>query len=224
VIPTGAFGQRPQTAVWWPVITYTANRSSQIGEGIPPNGGFASPSQVPNQLNTIQTVRADWTLPHWRFGYSMNHSFVDNRQPGRESSDLGNFVQGVTVSTSVGSSIDVAGDLNLERATNVALNQLTETWRVGGNVNWRMTSHGTLNALGSHTLTHVTAVTPSQSNNFNIQYSYAFASQGRRLAKPRAQLFGRSSWLSSTVPNALTNSEDRRRNWTFNTGLSLSVF
>src|SRR5262249_6958930 len=35
VVPTGTLGQPSSAAVWWPVVSYALNRSSQIGEGLP---------------------------------------------------------------------------------------------------------------------------------------------------------------------------------------------
>jgi hypothetical protein len=223
-VPTGTLGQPAAAAVWWPVVTYALDRSRQTGEGTPANGGFVSPSQVPDQINTVHTLAADWTFARWHAGYSLNHSFQDNRQPGRETSDFANLVQQVAVGLTPVTSMDLTLTLDRERATNVEFRQVNHTTRGGLTVNWRMTTRSTVNAILNRTAIRDATAGPNDVTDVNLQYSYAFSLPAAGAAKPRLQLFARWTWQSSNALDLILGAVNDRRNWALSTGATLTLF
>ncbi len=222
--PTGAFGQKPAHAIWWPVVAYVFNRSSQIGEGLPDNGGFVSPSQVPNQVNTLHTLSADWNIGRWHAGYSMNHSFQDNRQPGRETSDFSNLAQQLALGLVTLRTMNVTLTFNRESATNLELDQVSHTTRGGLTFNWQVDARNSIDATLNRTAIRDATAGPSHVAAVNVQYAYAFKFQPARPTGPRLRLFARWTWQSSDALDVLSGAVNVLRNWTLGTGLTLTLF
>lgn len=223
-VPTGALGQSPADAVWWPVVSYGLTRSSQVGEDLPPNGGFVSPSQIPNQLNTVNTLGADWNLARVHVGYSLNHSFQDNRQPGRETSDFSNQAQQVALGLTPTAAFNVTVTFNRDGATNLELDRASHTIRGGLTVAWQMDAHSAVNATVNHTAIHDASAGPSDVSDANLQYSYGFRFHAARGQGPALRLFARWTWQSSSALDVFSGVTNDRRNWTINTGLTLTLF
>ena len=224
VIPTGAFGQSPAAAVWWPVVSYGLTRSSQAGEGQPANGGFVSPSQVPNQLNTAHILGADWSLAWLHVAYSLNHSFQDNRQPGRETSDLSNQAQQLAFGVIPRPTINVTLTFNREGATNLELDRTSHTMRGGLIANWQLDPRNLVSATVNRTAIRDATSGPSDVADVNLQYRYAFRFQPSRSAGPALRLFARWTWQSSSALDPFVGVANARRNWTINTGVTLTLF
>lgn len=223
-VPTGAFGQAPTSAVWWPVVSYSLTRSRQIGEGLPSNGGFVSPSQVPDQINTINTLGADWSLARVHLGYSLNHAFQDNRQPGRETSDFSNQAQQLAVGLTPMSGFSVTVTFNREGTTNFELDRVSHTTRGGVILSWQMDAHSTVNATANHTAIADATAGPSDVEDATLQYSYGFRFRSARTAGPALRLFARWTWQSSSALDFLSGVTNERRNWSISTGLTLTIF
>lgn len=223
-VPTGTFGQRAATASWWPVVSYTLDRSGQVGEGVPANGGFASASQVPDQLNTVQTLGLDWNFARWRAGYSMNHSFQDNRQPGRETADFANLVQTVSVGLTPTAALDLTLTADHETADNREAGQVSRTIRGGLTFLWHPDARSTVNAIVNRTVVRDPAAGPSTDSDVSLEYTYAAEFRARGVARPRLQLFGRWTWQSSNARDLIFGAVTDRRSWVLTTGLTISVF
>ena len=225
VIPTGAFGQSQAAAVWWPVVSYGLTRSSQVGEGLPANGGFVSPSQVPNQLNTAHIIGADWSLARLHVAYQLNHSFQDNRQPGRESSDFSNQAQQLAFGVIPKPTLNVTLTFNREGATNLELDRSSHTTRGGLIVNWQLDTRNVVTATVNQTAIRDATSGPNDVADVNLQVlgtrsgSSQAAAPGRRYGCLRDGRGNPSSALDPFV--GVTN---ERRNWTINTGVTLTLF
>lgn len=225
VVPTGALGQPATEAAWYPTVTYTLNRSKQAGEGLPDNGGFKSDSQVPDQVNSVQTVRADWSVSTVRLGYFVTRSLQDNRQPGRETADFDTLVQGLSIGVSIGTRADVSTDLGLERASSREFAQLTRTGHVSVSTTWRTTASDTVTAVVNATAGRGPASALNDADDASLQYAHAFVLPARGPAKPRVQLFGRVTWQSSAAFQPIAEAPpDRRHLAAFSVGLTCSVF
>ena len=222
-VPTGSL-RKGRPSDWLPLVTYNLTRSAQQGRGLPANGGFVSPSQVPNQLNTVHWVSSDWTRSRWRLGYSLNHSLQDNRQAGRETSDLASLVQLLRVGVSPAASVDLTSDVAFERASNREFSRISRTRRVGLVGNWRVTSRGTINAIVGRTALRDASTSRSDVTDVNLQYSHAVVLPSRGAFKPQVHLFGRWSYQSADTIELLFDSNRDRRNWALNTGLTVSAF
>jgi hypothetical protein len=222
--PTGTFGQKPEHAIWWPVVTYGFNRSSQIGEGLPDNGGFVSPSQVPNQVNTLNTLNADWNIGRWHAGYLMNRSFQDNRQAGRETSDFSTLAQQLSLGLVTLRTMNLSFTFNRDSSKNFEVNQVSHTLRGGLNLAWQIDVRNSINATLNRTAIEDATAGPSHVVDVNVQYAYAFKFQPSRPTGPRIRIFARWTWQSSDALDVLAGIVNVRRNWTLGTGLALTLF
>jgi len=223
-VPTGSFGQSAATRAWWPVIAYALSRSSQVGEGLPPNGGFVSPSQVPDQLDVVHNVNAAWTFARWHVSYTLNRSFQDNRQPGRETADFGTLSHQAAVGLSPTPSLDVATTFNRDIATNVEIHAVSRTTRLGATVSWRIDTHNKIDAIANRTAIRDATAGPSDVLDVNLQYSYALALRPGGVDRPRIEAFGRWTWQSSEALDVILHTANDRRNWALSTGVTLTVF
>lgn len=223
-VPTGAFGQSPASQPWWPLVSYALNRSSQIGASEPQHGGFVSPSQVPNQLNTLHTLGANWTFRRWRAGYAMNHAFQDNRQPGRETSDFANLTQQITLGVTPRAGLDLALTGGRDRATNFELQKISRTTRAGGTITWQIDTPHAISAIVNRTAIRDAAAGPSTVTDINFQYSYSFAFGSSGPTRPHLQLFARWTWQSSNALDLLLGAVNDRRNWSLSSGATITVF
>jgi hypothetical protein len=225
LVPTATFGQSPGNAVWWPVVSYALNRSSQVGEGLPPNGGFISASQVPNQLNTVNTLRSEWTFARAHAAYQLTRSFQDNRQEGRELADFSNLVNGVSMGTVIRQRLDVTAELGFERAFSLETHQLTRTTHVGLTGTWRVTERQTVSAIVNDTIGRGPDLVASDAADLSLQYSRTFVLRARATTKRQLQLFGRTNWQSSSAFQGLAfGPPDRRHVVTATIGFTLTFF
>jgi hypothetical protein len=223
-LPVASLTHSRSASAWLPMFSYTLDRTAQVGEGIPQNGGFISPAQVPDQANTNHTLRADWTTVHLRGGYGMNYVLVDNRQEGRALADFATTVHQVTLAVAPTLQTDLGIDLGLERGVNRELGQVRRTRRVGLNGTWRISRSSVATVLVSHTALRDADTSRNDVIDVNAQFAQTMAFRFAGGWKPRAQLFGRWSWQSADSILFLLGSSESRRNWSLNTGLSLSLF
>jgi hypothetical protein len=211
-------------AAWLPTLAYVINRVRQIGVGTPVDGGFISASQIPNQVSTTQSARADWNFTHWRIGYSVNRAFQDNRQTDRQTADFINTVQGLSLGLTR-RAFDLSTDIGLERATNRELAHISRTRRIGLTGNWRITPRSTLNAIVSRSILDDPGTSFNAIADANLQFTQSIAPPRRVSKHATLQLFGRGSWQSADLTTLLLGLDlQRRRTWSIATGLSLSVF
>jgi hypothetical protein len=223
-VQTGALGQSASAARWWPAVSYGLNASSQQGEDTPEHGGFVSASQIPNQQNTVHTLSANWVVAPWQFGYSLNRSVQDNRQPERERSDFVDLAQQVSVGAAWGARFDATATFGRERATSLEVGQIVRTLRTGLSVNWRPDVRQVFTVIGDRTTVADSTGGASNATNANVQYSYSLVVGGRDRKAPRLQLFGRWTWQSAGVLDILLHLPNNRRNWTVSSGATLALF
>lgn len=222
--PTGTLGQSSRAAVWWPVVSYLLNRSSQVGQGVPDNGGFASVSQVPDQLNAVHTLRADWNFARWRIGYAVNRSLQDNRQPGREASDFETLVQQLAFTLTPAPRADIGLTIGRDRASNLEFQQESRTTRAGMTLNWQVGVHHALNAIVNRTQVRDVSAGPKDITDANLQYSYSFTFGSQGITRPRLQLFARGAWQSSDALNLFVGLPDNLRSWSLSSGATFTLF
>ena len=212
----------PKLLIWIPMVTYGLARIHQFGAGVPASGGF-TPTQVPDQVSTNHLLGLQWQGPRWRAMYQLNRSFQDNRQPGRERADLLNQTHNVSLGLTPLRSLDLAVDGALERAGNKELAQHMTTWRVGPLVTWRFTPASAVIAGLSHTHTGDVPRTSELSNtDVRLELSQRLNFFRGPSGPSPAQLFVRYARLlgDRLVP---PGTRDPRRNWSLNTGLTLSM-
>lgn len=224
-LPLGAVrtGSPPSTP-WWPLVTYTLNRTSQVGGAIPADGGFASEAQVPDQRNALQTLRSDWTFARVRFGYAAAHTLVDNRQPGRERADFDTFAQTGSLGFTAGTALDLGLEIGRERVRSVEAGSSALTRRIAVNGSWRPTSRATIILAATRTSLRDPAASEGDIDDVMLEGSHTIAMPRMAGSRPRARVFTRWTWQSADIVQILFGATQVRRNWTLATGLSLSVF
>jgi hypothetical protein len=187
----GNDGSKQSGRLWLPRLSYSMNRIHQFGLGTPANAGFNDPSQIPNQISTNHDFNSEWQFSKWRLAYHFNQSFQDNRQVGRDLSDLRNQIHGVTVGLSPHTAFDLNFDLNIEDAKNFETARIDRTLRAGLNTNWRLTPRMTLNVSASNTLAGDLArrFTKDRSVEFDAQWSYQFTHGETSWRKVKGQFF-----------------------------------
>lgn len=221
-VPLGSlFG--PRQSSWLPLLSYGFSRIHQFGESVPTLGGF-TPTFVPDQVSTNHTLSVAWQAARWRAGYQLNRSSQDNRQEGRERSDMVNLTNNLSVGLSPVAALDIAVDAALEGTENREFSQRTSTWRLGTLMTWRFTQMSALVAGVSRTRTADEPRTNQQSNTeVQLELSQRLNLFRTGSTRSRAQLFLRYTRLMADrlVP---LGPNDLRRNWGLNTGFTLTAF
>lgn len=221
------FGSTEKPSVWFPRLSYTFDRVHQLAAFVPINGDFVSPSQIPDQIATIQSFGAEWQLPRsLRLGYRFNHSFQDSRQFGRERADLQNMVNGLSIGMSPHKALDLSFDVNAERTGNFEQNTVDSTLRFGTTMTWRMSNTMAWAMNVSTTGAGDRANTNSRRDaDFDIQYSWRFLNiEKSRFRKTQGQFFIRYANRYASASDRLFGFNTLTKLQTFNAGLSFTFF
>lgn len=220
VLPGGADG----SSVWLPDLTYTFDRTHQVGEGIPVDGGFDA-SHVPNQVSGSHNGSLQWQGLSWYTGYSFSLSDQDNRQPGREDADFQAVVHSWTGGWNPSQRLDVTFDLSRERAANRELDEIERTSRGGFGVDWRIADWTGLSGSVSHTEGETDPdVRSLESTVVDLRWTLrlTFDYAGRHGVAP--QLFVRYAWQQTDTEDRVFGIDDSLRDWSVSSGFSLSLY
>jgi len=220
-------GGSDQPSKWVPRVSYTYDHIHQSAGFIPINGDFVSPTQIPDQVSLNQTFAAEWQLSQRvRAGYRFNYSFQDNRQLGRERSDLLNEVSGVTVGLNLIKTLDLNFEVGIERASSFEQNTINKTLRVGTGIAWRMTNRMTW-ALNASTTGAGDVANNSHRRDADLdfQYSWQFLrNESNRWKKVQGQFFVRYANRYGFARDFLFNFSTLTKLQTFNAGLNFTFF
>lgn len=231
------FGNPAKPAWWLPRVSYSFDRTHQFAESVPTNSDIKLP-QIPDQISTNQSFSAEWQASRWRFGYSFNDSFQDNRSEREDGepvlSTLGNVVHGFTVGLTPARSLDL--NLNLSRENlnsrdsnaNKDKERNDKAFRFGISANWRTTKSSAFAASLSNTLANSAgdlSLTSSRRNTeFDLQWSYRFVLEKSRLKKFQAQFFIRYANRYARSLDHLFGVNSLAKTQTLNAGLSFTFF
>ena len=130
---------------WMPTLTYRFDRTHQRAINTPV-GSSLDASSMPDQLNKVHALGANWQAAEWQLGYALNLAHQDNRQAGREGADFHNvghnltggykFTQTFGVTAGVGRQTTYAYERGLKSYTyNYSSGfdwQFWETWGLNG--------------------------------------------------------------------------------------------
>ena len=203
---------------WLPALQYRMQRTHQFGEEIPVNGGFSA-GHVPDQVSTNHTASAGWRWRKVNFSYQLNFSKQDNRQEGREDADLNNAKSGFSLGLNPTRTLSVTLDLGFEEAENIQRDEIDNTRRFGAMINWKPIQRSTLGIQFSDTFKDDQAATKEQSDNrLDVNWSGAVP----RTDRFNGQYYVRYSRNVAERMDVARNTDDRRENWTVNTGFSFS--
>lgn len=180
---------------WLPILAYNFDRTHQFGAGVPINSGF-NESHVPDQVSARHGASASWQGNAWMFGYRVERSEQDNRQPGRERADFEHRLHGANLSLSLYQGLDVNFDVSHERSYSVEAMRFDRNRNYGFGLAWNITK--ALHFSGSVALTKSfddPRTNENESTNLDLNLSYRLhwqTSEGRGIA---GQLFVRYSDL-----------------------------
>lgn len=220
-LPLPALAGAPPS--WLPMLTYGLTRLHQRGDSVPTLGGF-TPTFVPDQVSVSHTLGATWQGAGWRAGYQLNRATQDNRQAGRDAADFVSQVHLVSLGITLASDLDLGLDGGFERSDNRELAQQSTTHRLAGLVIWRFTATSALVGSVARTRMADSPRTLEQTvTDLRLELSQRMRLPGARPERPPAQLFVRYTHQLGDR-RAVAGAPDRRRSWSVNSGLTLSLF
>lgn len=211
-----------------PRIAYSFDHVHQFGAFLPTGGLFNSLSQVPNQANAAHSLGVDIPISEkLKIGYRYSRAFQDNRQPGRERSDLLSTVNSATLSISYFKDIEIGLDLSGESQRNFESSKIDKKLRIGTNLTWQ-------NALIKNSAFALNAsadisgdkANTSDNENYELaaQWSYRLAFGKKTYRKVSAQFFLRYANRYGDQTNRTFSLRSITRNQGFSTGLTFTFF
>ncbi|MBL8983275.1 MAG: hypothetical protein JNL26_13875 [Gemmatimonadetes bacterium] len=116
---------------WLPAATFAWERTTQVGDGVPANGDFSA-SHVPAQWNYVRAASLMWTWPRVTLAWRWNGAVQDNRQPGRELSDLRSRVHALSLGLTGWTHLSPSLEGSVERQDFAETHTQQRTTRLGG--------------------------------------------------------------------------------------------
>lgn len=213
------------TPAWWlPQLTYGLNATHQFGANRPIGGGF-SEAQIPDQASVNHTGGVDWQAGALRWGWKLNASTVDNRQPGRELSDTLAVAQSANVSLPVTAFLDAAGEYGWERAENKETGAVDRTRRASATLGLRPFANGTLSGNASRTETGDDAKTRDGLNwAVNVEAGWRFEPPRKGTHGISGQISLRYGWTTTRSRDLVQGLDTFQKTWIVGSGVSLSLF
>ncbi len=223
-VPLGPLLGGAAPAWWLPQLTYGLNETHQFGTSLPEGGGF-NETQVPDQLSTNHTGGVDWQAGSVRWGYRVNYSLVDNRQPGRERADALNVAQSANAAVPVAAWLDAAAEYAWERSEAKETGTVDRTRRASATLGIRPFRNGTLAGTGSRTETADDASTRDSLNwNVNVEAGWRFEPPRKGTHGFSGQLSLRYGWATTRSRDLVQGIDTYRKTWVVSSGVSLSIF
>ena len=207
-----------------PNLNYSYNYVHQFGAGVPPEGGFDE-SHVPDQTNDVYQFATAWQNTKWSFSYRFQHSYQDNRQPGRENNDFirNNHVVGFRIAPI--RQIDVGTNFNFDLNKNRANNETEIARRLGFNVQLRPVD--SLNLRGSYQPSRRfdRADTRLQTQTqISAEATWRFRFLTYLQNPPGANLYLRFSRQETFRVDPFRDEPDENMIWTLQSGITLNLF
>jgi hypothetical protein len=214
----------PERVGLLPRLQYSYDRTHQLAEDVPVDGGFDE-SSAPDQVSLNQVAAVEWQGEGWSAGYRSNESFQDNRQPGREQADLENRAHALVVGLTPHPRLQLSFDASRERSRNFETEARYQIWR--GTVT------ATLQVMRSSTLTLLLGATSegdlagsSESRNldYDLQWSTLFKRWQDHYAKVDGQIFVRYTSRYARSVDHVFVLESLTRQQALNAGFRVTFF
>ena len=227
VLPTGSLFSASSPSPWLPQLSVAFSSTHQFANDVPVNSDFTD-THAPDQLSRNGSADAQWTIGKWKAAYRYNLSDQDNRQTGRERSDLGNLAHNVAAGFSPRTWLDIGASYAFEGATNRELAQKNTTRRFGANLDVRPTRNLGLSSVFSRTWVRDYPLTNDVDNDdLSVELSQNIRFLRGRAERPSGRLFlryQRQSASNTIVVNSIREDPVSRRLWALNSGVSLNAF
>jgi hypothetical protein len=209
------------------MLTMALNRVHQFADAPPPGGQFR-PSDLPDQLNSIGDLSAQWQVGRVRLAIRNNLVNQDNRQQQRESADFASGVRALSLGAALGSRGDISIDGADEFQTAKERSETTRVRRVTLNGSFR--PRATTSVLGALSLVRTRPPTGVSTVNTDqhVELSQSFVLPGAGEAQ-RGQFFVRYARTGSLLPDlsalaATSQSLVHLVQWTVASGLNVRLF
>ena len=227
VLPVGSVFSASSPSQWLPQLTIALSSTHQFANDVPVNSDFTE-THAPDQLSRNASADAQWAIGKWKAGYRYNISDQDNRQVGREKSDLGNLAHNVQAGFSPISWLDIGASYSFEGANNRELAQKNATRRFGANLDLRPTKNTGLSSVFSRTWVRDYPLTNDADNDdLSVELSQNIRFLRGRAERPSGRLFlryQRQSASNTVFVNSIREDPVSRRLWALNSGVSLNAF
>jgi hypothetical protein len=226
-VPIGSVIRASKPSPFFPQVTWSLSRTHQFATDLPVNSDF-SETHVPDQVSATQNVDVAWVIGKWKAGYRYNTSAQDNRQIGREQSDLDNLAHNIGVSVTPKSWLDVGTTFSFEGATNKEVSQENSTRRAGANIDLRPNRNLALASVMSRTWSSSDPRTTVSTNddvalevsqNFHLLKATAEHPSGRVFLRYQRQSASQTAFIDTSPPSFML-----RHSWVLNSGVSLNAF
>ncbi|HKE55398.1 MAG TPA: hypothetical protein VKB46_01810 [Pyrinomonadaceae bacterium] len=224
--PASAFLNLKKNRTWLPRLSYSFDRFHAFAAAIPVNGGFEiDPSSVPDLIGTNNNFSADWQIKKFTFGYSLNRSFQNNQQTGREQADRGVLVNTGRVGMALSSRLALNLDLSSESSANKETGRVDRTARVGPGINWQLSKSMGLSASLANTIAGDAGKTShSRNTEFDCAWTYRFTRGTENMKKVSGQFFIRYANHYSHLFDSVFLTNSLRKNQTLTANFSFTFF
>jgi hypothetical protein len=223
-MPVSQLVRAKPDAWWWPSLTVGWQGAWQIGDAAPPNGGFRSAFQVPDQRTDNLTAGVNWQRSVWSVAGRYTRSSVDNRQPEREQSDFITTAQGVTFGYLPSPRLTLGLDVGADVQRSVETGTEARNRRVSAQTDWRPIRSTALSAAISSSFANDAAST-RRGHNTEMRFE---ASQGVNVYRrpqdgSQMRVFVRyaRAGAASRIADVL---QPTVLSWTINGGVSVRFF
>jgi len=224
--PAASLLNLAENPTWLPRLAYSFDRVHAFGAAIPVNGGFElAPDAIPDLIGTSQTFGADWLVHNVTVGYSVNRSYQDNRQIGRQRSDQDVLVNTGRVGFPVNPKLRLNFDVSEESSANIETGRIDRTFRVGPGFSWQLSRHMGIVANLANTISGDVANTSHGRNTeFDAAWTYTFQHGEEGLRKYTGQFFLRYANHYSRLIDRLLFNESLRKNQTITANFAITFF
>jgi len=210
---------------WMPSLTYRDEQTHQRAINTPVNSSFTAGS-LPDQMNRVHAIGANWQAAAWQVGYTFNLSTIDNRQAGREAADFRNVGHNLTggyrftPTFGITAGYGRTSNLSKERALN------SYTYNYSGGFDWQFWENWGLNGTYARTTgrdSQNLAETRSWSMQTQLAWRFTLPALGGDRKLP-GQLFLRHMLNDNYNLDNTFGTLSAGRFWMIQSGVTVSFF
>ena len=209
-----------------PRLGYSIDRTNNLGDAIPVNGGFeVDLGSVPDLVSTNQTASSSWQFKKFNVGYTYGRTFADNRQAGSENKDQLGWVHGLSFGLNPSDIIGFTVGLSFDSQQNLELDQINRTKTLNLATTWKPFKGATFTGELAQTLAGDAAQTSLARNvNYSGQFAYSFAREKTGFEKFGFQLFARFADAFTRNRNTIEITNIQTRTKIMTAGMTVNFF
>ena len=210
----------------WPTLSFNNELSHQKAANRPIEefSDFNSASHLPDQVTDNKMVSVSWAWETWDLAFNHARSFQDNRQNGRELADFTTINQEISINLRPNYDFNISltygqaenrdreNDLiSYDDTSNIAINwSISEQWSLAANF-----------SAGKSDDSEGNAERKSNAHDVQLSHQFQLPLSGKKLP---GQFFVRYAKQQEKSTDNLFDLNTNAETWTFNSGLSISLF